>query len=67
MKHTTWRFFVVIGALSLLSTVFYALTGMGLWAPTSEADTGRAIVLMLLHAFGIGGGLNALVLGKEQK
>ena len=66
MNPRIWNFCVAAGGLALLSTLFYAFTGMGLWAPT-DGNLGREVVLMMLHALGIGAGFAAIVFGKDNQ
>lgn len=61
-----------IGAFFLLSTVLYAFTGMGLWAP--EPSTGefqlmsaRQFVLFIVHLLGIVAGAASVIARIESK
>ncbi|MBI5270647.1 MAG: hypothetical protein HY856_13330 [Burkholderiales bacterium] len=69
MTPRIWNFCVVVGGLALFSAIFYAFTGLGLWAPTGDGaeGAGRSALLMMLHAIGIAAGISAIVFGKDDQ
>ena len=50
---------ILIGLLTLASLIKYAFTGVGIWAPIilGDQDVIRALLLVVLHIFGLSIGI----------
>lgn len=46
------KLMITILGLSVASILFYAFTGLPLWAP-SEDDEARAFLLAMIHVYGV--------------